>query len=396
MTPTIRLKPQREASILRRHPWIFSGAIADVTGNPSPGEVVSILDSAGNWLSWAAYSPQSQIRARIWSWNQEDVVDAGFVISKIRSSIARRTAFQKTIGSDALRLVHGESDGVPGLIVDRFGDIFVIQLLSWGVEVWRDAISRFLADEMGATCVIERSDAEVRNLEGLEEKTGLLAGSSMPDKFSYVEHGINYTIDFAGSHKTGSYLDQRANRAMIRDWVRDKDILDSFCYTGGFGLNALKGGAASVHFLDSSPIALDGLRANLENNQFENGVTTVQQGDVFQALRQFRDAARSFDVIVMDPPKFAPTRAHAEKAARAYKDINLLAFKLLRPGGSLITFSCSGGIDADLFQKIVAGAGLDAGADARILARLSQDIDHPVALNFPEGSYLKGLLCQVA
>lgn len=390
--PHIRLKPKREASVVRFHPWIFSGAIADVVGNPEPGSVVAVEDSAGKWLAWAAYSPESQIRARVWSWDRADSIDAGFVVSRLHASIARREAYQHRLASNAVRLVHGESDGLPGLVVDRLGDACVVQLSSWGVEVWRDPIVQCLSELPDISWVVERSDSEVRHLEGLPERTGLLYGPLL-ERVELQEGGLRYEVDILAGHKTGAYLDQRANRAEIRNWVQGCDVLDAFCYTGGFGLNALAGGAAAVTFLDSSQDALIQVQANLQQNGLQAASTDIRQGDVFQVLRQFRDAAASFDVIVLDPPKFAPTRSHAEKAARAYKDINLLAFKLLRPGGRLFTFSCSGGIDADLFQKIVAGAALDARVRSSVLAHLEQDIDHPVALHFPEGAYLKGLHC---
>ena len=296
--------------------------------------------------------------------------------------------------SDALRLVHGESDGLPGVIADRYGDTVVVQLTSAGAERWKDDISESLLQVTGATSVWERSDAEVRQLEGLPPRTGLLRGTAPAAPLVVGEHGLRFEVGFEGGHKTGFYLDQRDNRLKVRALAKDRDVLDCFCYSGGFALNALAGGAKSVAAIDSSADALAQAQRNAELNQLPQA--EWMEGDVFLSLRRFRDQARSFDLIVLDPPKFAPTAAHVEKAARAYKDINLLAFKLLRPGGVLVTFSCSGGVSADLFQKIVAGAALDAGVDARVTDWLHAAPDHPVALNLPEGEYLKGLICRVS
>jgi 23S rRNA (cytosine1962-C5)-methyltransferase len=292
-----------------------------------------------------------------------------------------------------LRLVHGESDGLPGIIADRYGDTVVVQLLSTGAERWRDAIADALAALPGVARVIERSDADVRALEGLEPRSGLLRGAAANGPLIVHEHGLKFGVDAGHGHKTGFYLDQRDNRLLLRGLARGKAVLDCFCYSGGFALNALAGGAAAVTAIDSSGPALAAAQANTALNQLNDAEWL--EADVFQTLRKFRDGDRKFDIIVLDPPKLAPTAAHAEKAARAYKDINLLAFKLLNPGGRLMSYSCSGGVSPDLFQKIVAGAALDAGVDARIERWLHAAADHPVALNFPEGEYLKGLLLSV-
>jgi 23S rRNA (cytosine1962-C5)-methyltransferase len=296
--------------------------------------------------------------------------------------------------ADALRLVHGESDGLPGIVADRYGKTIVLQLTSAGAERWRETIADALLAAGGADRIWERSDAEVRQLEGLPPVTAPLRGPREPTRLVIDEEGVRFGIDLEQGHKTGFYLDQRDNRQQLRALAGGRDVLDCFCYSGGFALNAAAGGASSVTAVDSSADALELARANAELN----GLAQPEwiEGDVFQLLRRFRDQARDFDLIVLDPPKFAPTAAHAEKAARAYKDINLLAFKLLRPGGLLMTFSCSGGVSADLFQKIVAGAALDAEADAQVVAHLGAAADHPVALNFPEGDYLKGLICRVS
>jgi 23S rRNA (cytosine1962-C5)-methyltransferase len=294
----------------------------------------------------------------------------------------------------AMRLVHGESDGLPGVVADRYGDTVVLQLNSAGADRWRDAIADALLAAEGAARIWERSDADVRQLEGLAPVTAPLRGPREPRQIVIDEEGVRFGIDLEQGHKTGFYLDQRDNRQQLRALAGGRDVLDCFCYSGGFALNAAAGGAKSVVAVDSSAEALELARGNAERNQLPQPEWI--EGDVFQLLRKFRDSRRSFDMVVLDPPKFAPTAAHAEKAARAYKDINLLAFKLLRPGGLLMTFSCSGGVSAELFQKIVAGSALDADTDAQIVARLGASADHPVALNFPEGDYLKGLICRVA
>ena len=386
------LKPGREKSLQRRHPWIFSGGVARVEGDPQAGDAVAVHAADGAPLAVAAYSPQSQIRARVWDWTVH-AIDADFIAQRIARAAAGRSGLLDGGATDGARLIHGESDGLPGIIADRYGDTVVVQLLSTGAERWRDAVGDALAALPGIARVIERSDADVRALEGLLPRTGLLRGSPAQSPLLVAEHGLQFAVDAEQGHKTGFYLDQRDNRLRLRNLARGKTVLDCFCYTGGFAINALAGGAAAVTAIDSSAAALAAARGNAALNRLEGAEWL--EADVFQLLRKFRDAGRSFDVIVLDPPKFAPTAAHAEKAARAYKDINLLAFKLLNPGGALMTYSCSGGVSADLFRKIVAGAALDAGVDARIEAWLHAAADHPVALNFPEGEYLKGLLLRV-
>ena len=382
------LKPGREKSLKRRHPWIFSGGIARVEGKPRLGDTIEVCSADGAFLAVAAYSPESQIRARVWDWKAGNI-DAGFFAQRI----ARAAAVRRGFDVSGVRLVHGESDGLPGVVADRFGDTVVVQLLSAGAERWRGAIADALAALPGVARVVERSDADVRTLEGLPPQSGLLRGAAAQEPLVVTEHGLQYGIDAEHGHKTGFYLDQRNNRLLLRGMVKDKTVLDCFCYCGGFALNALAGGASAVTAIDSSGPALAAAHENAQRNQLP--AAEWIESDVFQTLRKYRDAGRKFDVIVLDPPKFAPTAAHAEKAARAYKDINLIGFKLLNPGGALMTYSCSGGVSPDLFQKIIAGAALDAGVDARIECWLHAAADHPVALNFPEGEYLKGLLCRV-
>ena len=386
------LKEGREKSLKRRHPWVFSGAVAKVQGKPAAGDTVELRSAAGAFLAVAAYSPQSQIVARVWDWREREI-DPAFFKERIAGALAQRRGLLDGAATDPCRLIHGESDGLPGIVADRYGNTLVLQLTSAGAERWRDAIADALLEATGASRVWERSDAEVRALEGLAPATGPLRGAREPARVQVTEQGIRFEVDLERGHKTGFYLDQRGNRQRLRHLARGRDVLDGFCYTGGFALNAAAGGARSVFALDSSAEALALGQANAQLNGL-SGIDWVG-GDVFQMLRHLRDQRRQFDLIVLDPPKFAPTAAHAAKAARAYKDINLLAFKLLRPGGLLMTFSCSGGVPADLFQKIIAGAALDAGVDAQFIERLGASPDHPVGLNFPEGEYLKGLLCRV-
>jgi 23S rRNA (cytosine1962-C5)-methyltransferase len=389
---SIILKPGREKSLLRRHPWIFSGAIHHIDEEPASGSTVELLSFNGEFLARAAFSPYSQIRARAWTFDDEPV-DREFFRKRIQSANRSRDTWHPKHDTDAYRLIYAESDGIPGLIVDRYADVLVMQSLTAGSEFWTETLADILLEVTGLNYIYERSDADVRELEGLQSKVGLLRGALSSFVFPIIEHDLKFNVNLQSGHKTGFYLDQRTNRQRVRELANDRDVLDCFSYTGGFSVNALRGGAKSVLSVDSSADALELCKENVSLNDLPATRHSTLEGDVFQLLRKFRDEARSFDMIILDPPKFAPTAAQAEKAARGYKDINLLAFKLLRPGGILVTFSCSGGVDAALFQKIVAGAALDAGADAQIIEHLSQAADHPVSLYFPEGTYLKGLVC---
>jgi len=391
--PQLILKPGREKSLLRRHPWIFSGAVAEIRSDPLPGATVEILAATGEFLAQAAYSPQSQIRARVWSWDRNQAVDADFFHRRLERAIQARAGLEAE--SNAYRLVHAESDSLPGVVIDKYGDLVVLQCLSWGAERWKDVISDEVERLLSPKILFERSDAEVRKLEGLAVRSGFIRGELSESRIQISEHDLKFSVDVAAGHKTGFYLDQRKNRRTSRDLAINREVLDCFSYTGGFAANVLKGGAKSVTLIEDSANALELARENISLNNLDVEVSEFINGDAFQVLRRFRDEARKFDMIVLDPPKFAPSKAQVERAARGYKDINLLAFKLLRPGGLLLTFSCSGGVDTALFQKIVAGAALDAGVEARILRRLSQGPDHPVGLNFPEGEYLKGLVIEI-
>jgi 23S rRNA (cytosine1962-C5)-methyltransferase len=331
----------------------------------------------------------------MWSWNPDEHIDVEFLRRRLQAALNLRRAVIPNGETNAMRLVHAESDGLPGLVVDRYADLLVMQCLSAGAEYWRDTLADLLIELTGITNIYERSDVEVRRLEGLPEREGPLRGMAGAGPVEINEHGLRFIVDPALGQKTGFYIDQRHNRHKLVAMSNGRDVLNCFCYTGAFSVYALAGGAKSVLSIDTSVDALAAAQQNVALNGLERPEVEWLAADVFHALRTFRDQGRSFDLIILDPPKFAPTAAQAERAARGYKDINLLAFKLLRPGGLLFTFSCSGGITADLFQKIVAGAALDAGVDAEIVSFMTQGADHPVALSFPEGAYLKGLVCYV-
>lgn len=387
---TIRLRAGKERSLLRRHPWIFESAIAK--GTADAGETVRVESFEGNFLAWAAYSPVSKIRARVWSFDESQRIDATFLIAAIASSVRARDRFD--IQSDGMRLVHGESDGLPGLIVDRYGDTLVAQFLSSGAERWKEVLADALLAATGLSKLYERSDASGRALEGLPEVSGWLRGEG-PVDLVLREHDWRLAVNIATGHKTGFYLDQRDSRRKFADYSRRlkfERVLNCYCYTGGFTVAALTGGAAHVTSIDSSGPAIERAAANVTLNGFEASRATFMDADVNATLRQFGAEGKTFDAIILDPPKFAPTVAHAERAARAYKDINRLAFKILAPGGVLFTYSCSGGISADLFHKIVASAGIDAQVDGFITERMGGAPDHPMTINFPEGEYLKGLV----
>jgi 23S rRNA (cytosine1962-C5)-methyltransferase len=368
---------------------VFQGSVE--RGKADPGETVRVESAEGKFLCWGAFSPSSMIRVRAWTFDEAERVDHAFFKRRIARALALRARLP--IESDGVRLVHGEADGLPGLIVDRYGEVLSAQFLSAGMERWRDALADLLLAATGCTRLYERSDSGVRALEGLEPRAGWLRGDG-PTDLVIREHGWRLNLDVAQGHKTGFYLDQRDNRALFARWVRHfglQRVLNCYCYTGGFSVAALAGGAQQVVSVDSSAPALDKARANVALNGFDAARHEALDADVNAFLRQQLQAGATFDAIVLDPPKFAPTASHAERAARAYKDINRLALKLLAPGGLLLTFSCSGGVGAELFHKIVAGAAADAGVDGAILQRLEGAPDHPTTLVFPEGEYLKGL-----
>jgi 23S rRNA (cytosine1962-C5)-methyltransferase len=391
---SIILNARREKSIQRRHPWIFSGAIARTDGTPAAGETVDIRSSDGTLLGKGAYSPSSKIRVRVWTFDPDEDVTEVFFRHRLERAIRARTPLLNAENT-ACRLVHAESDGLPGVIIDRYGEYIVGQFLTTGAEYWKPTIVSLLDALVPNRGIYERSDADVRKKEGLPPQSGILSGAMPPDLVEIREGGNRFFVDVRHGHKTGFYLDQRDNRDAVTPYATGAEVLNCFSYTGGFGVAALKAGAISLVNVDASAEALSLARHNIEANVPEATGVQYLLGDVFTVLREYRDQNRRFDLIILDPPKFAESRQHLEKAARGYKDINLLAFKLLRPGGVLMSFSCSGLMTPDLFEKTIAWSALDAGREAQILRRLAASSDHPTALSFPEGSYLKGLICRV-
>jgi len=394
MLYTIQLKPGRERSVLNRHPWIFEGAIGRIAHQPPDGAAVDVQGSDGTWLARGTWSGKSQIRVRLWSWQQDEPIDEELIKHRIKRAIAGRATFADDPQTTAYRLVFSESDGVPGLIADRYGDYIVVQLLTVGAAMRAQPIVEALVEELQPQGVYERSDADVRAKEGLEPAARVLWGALPPEPIEVLEHGQRFLIDLSGGQKTGAYLDQRINRLRVATYCRGADVLSCFSYTGGFELAAAAAGAKQITAIDSSAEALSIAKHNLAGNGVTVPVEHIE-GNVFSELRRFRAEERSFDVIILDPPKFVQQRSQLDRAARGYKDINLLAMQLLRPGGTLATFSCSGLVSIDLFQKIVFGAAVDARRDVQMLERLTQAPDHPVLLTFPEAEYLKGLICRV-
>jgi 23S rRNA (cytosine1962-C5)-methyltransferase len=397
MPARVRLKPGRDKSLKRRHPWVFSGAIGSVEGDVPAGDTVEVMSAEGASFGHGAYSPASQIAVRMWSFARDEKVDADFLATRVVKAVARRQgeAAREANGDNAQRLINAESDGLPGLIVDRYADFLVCQLRSAGAERWRDEIVAAVAAAVPHRGIWERSDTGARAKEGLEPRTGLLAGEEPPELVEIEEGACRFLVDVRNGHKTGFYLDQRDNRTLVAAHARGREVLNAFAYTGAFGIQALAAGAAKVTNVESAPGLLALAARHVAHNGLDEAAVENIEGDVAQVLRRFRDSRREFDLIVLDPPKFAESSSQVPAASRGYKDINLLAFKLLRPGGLLFTFSCSAHVRPELFQKIVADAALDAGREARILQRLAQPADHPVALSFPEAGYLKGLVCGV-
>jgi 23S rRNA (cytosine1962-C5)-methyltransferase len=392
---SISLKTGRDKSLLRRHPWVFSGAVRKTDAPIGNGETIDIFSKSGKRLAIGAYSEHSQIIARIWSFDPEEKIDSRFFRRRLERAIEARSLLGLQDTCTAYRLVNAESDGLPGIIVDRYGDFLVCQFLSAGAEFWKQEITRQLSELIPVAGIYERSDGSGRIREGMKPSNGVLLGQTPPERIEIHEGPLRFLVDIRNGHKTGFYLDQRENRAAVLGCSKGCDVLNCFAYTGGFGLFAHRGGARNVTNIEMSKSALSILRQNMEINGMDPSNTENTTGDVFEFLRKYRDSGRQFDMVILDPPKFAQSAHQVKKAARGYKDINLLAAKLIKPGGVLFTFSCSGHIPAPLFQKIVADAALDSDRQLQIIRYLSQAPDHPVALNYPEGHYLKGLLCRV-
>jgi 23S rRNA (cytosine1962-C5)-methyltransferase len=388
------LKDGREKSVLRRHPWVFSGAIQRVTGSPGSGETVRIVTDRGQFMGSGAWSPDSQMSVRMWSFIEEDI-DKGFFFRKIGEAVGLRKPPVFNEENTGVRLIHSESDGLPGLTVDQYGEYLVFQISTTGAEYWKQTFVEILRETIPCKGIYERSDLTVRKKEGLKESMGLLWGEEPPELIEIVEEGRKYEVNIRSGHKSGFYLDQHENRTMVEITSRGKKVLDCFSYSGGFSVAALTGGASHVSVVDSSGPALAQAERNFKLNGIAEDRYTLSETDVFQALRKYRAENRTFDVIILDPPKFIESRNQIDKGARAYKDINMIAMQLLNPGGFLFTFSCSGHMEDLLFQKIVADAALDARRQLKILRWLSQSPDHPVIASFPEGKYLKGLMATV-
>ncbi|MCW8802951.1 MAG: class I SAM-dependent methyltransferase [Ignavibacteriaceae bacterium] len=390
---SIILKKSADSFIKRKHPWIFSGAIEKVEGNPANGETVQILTLEKKIVGTGSFSPSSQIRVRIWSFDPEEKIDKDFFKRKITLAALLREKLIDTSKTNSYRIFNAESDGLPGLIVDRYADFLVCQILSAGVEFNKEIIVGILDDVFNPIGIFERSDIEVRTKEGLQPAKGLLRGT-LPDDFIKVEeNSLKFLVDVKSGHKTGFYLDQRENRELNSEFSKGKNVLNCFSYTGGFSVYALASGASKVTQIEASSSAIELSLKNIELNNLNSSLVENINGDVFEILRKFRDERKTFDLIILDPPKFTESASQIQKASRGYKDINLLAFKLLNPDGVLFTFSCSGHISQELFQKIVADAALDSGREVKIMKQLTQSSDHPISTNFPEGLYLKGLIC---
>ncbi|WP_148876555.1 23S rRNA (cytosine(1962)-C(5))-methyltransferase RlmI [Serratia marcescens] len=395
MTVRLFLAKGREKSLLRRHPWVFSGAVQRVEGKALSGETIDILDSQGKWLARGAYSPESQIRARVWTFQQEEEINIDFFIRRLQQAQSWRDWVAQRDGLDGYRLIAGESDGLPGITIDRFQNFLVLQLLSAGAEYQRPALLSALQHCYPECSIYDRSDVAVRKKEGLPLAQGPVLGDLPPELLPITEHGMKLLVDIQQGHKTGFYLDQRDSRLAARNYAAGRRVLNCFSYTGAFAVSALMGGCAQVISVDTSQAALDIARQNVELNKLELNKAEFVRDDVFQLLRNYRAQGEKFDLIIMDPPKFVENKNQLASACRGYKDINMLALQLLNPGGILLSFSCSGLMPTDLFQKILADAAVDAGRDVQFIEQFRQAADHPVIATYPEGLYLKGFACRV-
>lgn len=395
----VKLKAGREKPVIQHHPWIFSGAIATLPETAENGDIVDVVDARGNWLARGYLNRASQIQVRLLTWHQDENIDADFWRQRLEAAVERRSPLLASGVTNACRLVYAENDYLPGLIVDRYGGYLVMETGTLTIDRYKQMLAQELLTLTGCRGVIERSDTTARRLEGLDEAAGLLAGTAPPAQVEIHEHNMRFMVDLAGGQKTGFYLDQRENRQRVAALCQGARVLNGFSYTGAFAVAALMAGATHVTNVDGSIEALELAEDNLRRNGFDPDTQSENLvGDMFQILRDWRANGApggSFDVVILDPPKFATTRGQVERALRGYKDINLQALHLIRPGGYLVTFSCSGLVSADLFQKVIFGAAVDAGRDLQIIGGLRQADDHPVAITFPEGEYLKGLICRV-
>ncbi|RWU07515.1 class I SAM-dependent rRNA methyltransferase [Pedobacter chitinilyticus] len=391
----IKLKKGKEKAVYQRHPWVFSGALDKVKGKPENGDVVKVLDAQGEFLAYGYYNDQSRVAVRLLEWDENVSIDEAWYEQKVNTAIDGRAHLLANEATTACRLIFSEADFLPGLIVDRYADFLSVQILSSGIEKAKDTIIKVLVKRLQPKGIFDRSDATARTHEGITAENGLLWGENPAEFIEVKENGIKYHINIAEGQKSGFYCDQRDNRSILASYSKGKTVLDCFSYSGGFSLNAFAQGAAEVTSVDSSALAIETLKQNMVLNQFDAAKHVAIQSDVNKQLRQFNDEGKKFDVVVLDPPKYAPSRSALDRAARAYKDLNRRGLMLLESGGLLATFSCSGAVDIETFKQIIAWAALDAGKEVQIIKQFCQPEDHPVRLSFPEGEYLKGLLLRV-
>lgn len=391
----IKLKKGKEKAVLQRHPWVFSGALEKIKGEPKNGDVVKVLSAQNEFLAYGYFNDQSRVAVRLIEWNESQAINKAWYSQKINQAIEARAHLLQKEDTNAYRLIFSEADFLPGLIVDKYADFLSVQILSTGIEKAKDVIIESLCEALNPKGIFDRSDATARTHEGITAENGLLWGEAPATFIEVKENGILYHINIAEGQKSGFYCDQRDNRQLLASYAQGKTVLDCFSYSGGFSLNALKQGAKAVSSVDSSALAIETLKQNIELNHFDPKIHTAIQSDVNKQLRAFKDEGKKFDIVVLDPPKYAPSRSALDRAARAYKDLNRLGLLLLESGGLLATFSCSGAVDIETFKQIIAWAALDAGKEVQVIRQFSQPEDHPVRLSFPEGEYLKGLLLRV-
>lgn len=393
MTDVI-LKRDKEKAVFQRHPWVFSGAVERVKGKPANGDIVRLLNHKGEFMAYGFYNDQSRVALRLLEWDEQNVVNEGWFRAKVAMAVnARADVLNEQ--TNTCRLIFSEADYLPGLIVDKYADHLAVQILTSGIEKMMPVIMDELRQLLNPLSIFDKSDASSRQHEGLDTDNTVLWGDVPPASVEVKENGITYSINIAEGQKSGFYCDQRDNRRILAAHTRGKKVLDCFSYTGGFTLNALHNGAASVTSVDSSALAIETLKQNIGLNKFDAEKHTAIQSDVNKQLRAFKESGEKFDVIVLDPPKYAPSRSALDRAARAYKDLNRIGMGLLNSGGLLATFSCSGAMDLESFKQVLAWAALDAGKQVQFIYQFCQPECHPVRASFPEGEYLKGLLCRV-